>query len=91
MILTYRHSLKIKGEIPQNDFLIISKQYSDEKSDLQNQVNMLAEKLAIGKRNSSKIFEILTFIKETDFSEITQEICDKLMRKKELSIMADKL
>lgn len=72
---------KIKGEIPQNDFLTISKQYSDEKSDLQNQVNMLAEKLAIGKRNSSKIFEILTFIKETDFSEITQEICDKLIEK----------
>lgn len=72
---------KIKGEISQNDFLIISKQYSDEKSDLQNQVNMLAGKLAIGKRNSSKIFEILTFIKETDFSEITQEICDKLIEK----------
>ncbi len=72
---------KIKGEISQNDFLTISKQYNDEKSDLQNQVNMLAEKLAIGKRNSSKIFEILTFMKETDFSEITQEICDKLIEK----------
>lgn len=72
---------KIRGEIVQNDFLTISKQYGDEKGSLQNQANILTEKLAIGKKNSARILEILTFIKEADFSEITQEICDKLIEK----------
>ena len=40
---------------------------------------MLAEKLAIGKKNASGIVEILTFIQNTDFSEITEEICSKLI------------
>ena len=70
---------KIRGEITQDDFLSLSKQYGDEKSNLQSLVNMLAEKLAIGKKNASGIVEILTFIQNTDFSEITEEICSKLI------------
>ena len=40
----------------------------------------LAEKLAIGKKNASGIIEILTFIQSADFSEITEEICSKLIK-----------
>ncbi len=70
---------KIRGEITQDDFLLLSRQYGNEKSNLQSLVNMLAEKLAIGKKNASGIVEILTFIQNTDFSEITEEICSKLI------------
>lgn len=71
---------KIRGEITQDDFLSLSRQYGNEKSNLQSLVNMLAEKLAIGKKNASGIVEIMTFIQNTDFSEITEEICSKLIK-----------
>lgn len=72
---------KINGEITQADFINMSKRYSSEKIELQNKVNQLAKKLAIGMRNSTQLLDILAFIKETDFSEITEEICDKLIEK----------
>lgn len=72
---------KIRGEITQDDFLSLSKQYGDEKSNLQSQVNMLAGKAASGKKNISGITEILNFIRNTDFSEITEEKCSKLIER----------
>ena len=72
---------KIRGEITQADFLNLSSQYNNEKNELQNQVNVLTEKLVSGKKNSAHIIEILNFVRETVFSQITQEMCDKLICK----------
>lgn len=72
---------KINGEISQEDFTLLSQRYSDEKNLLQNKINQLAEAISLGRKNYSAVRETIDYIKECDFSVITEEMCDVLIEK----------
>lgn len=72
---------KFNGEITQEDFSLLSQKYSDEKTQLQNKVNQLAEAISLGKKNYGAVRDTIDYIKKCDFSVITEEMCEVLLEK----------
>jgi DNA invertase Pin-like site-specific DNA recombinase len=75
---------KIKHEISDEDFKMISERYSVEKAELQLQINKITAKLNKTERNSAGISQTFAYIKglsENDLKNITSEMCDRLIEK----------
>jgi len=72
---------KINGDISEDDFRKMSQNYNTEISELQEKLADTTVKYNRIKDNSERIVSSLEYIGETDFSEITEEMCNRLIEK----------
>lgn len=81
---------KVKCEITQDDFAQMSATYSSERNQLQETANELVQKISHAQRNSKKMLHILDYIRNTDFSDMTQEISDTLIERVEVGLFVNR-
>lgn len=72
---------KVNKEITEDNFQTMSCNYKNEISELQDSIAKISVKLKYAKQNHAEIINNLDYIKNNDFSEITEEICNKLIEK----------
>ena len=68
----------------------MSATYSSERNQLQETANELVQKISHAQRNSKKMLHILDYIRNTDFSDMTQEISDKLIERVEVGLFVNR-
>ncbi len=70
---------KMRGEISPEDFVVQSQDHNTQKTAIQEECNLINERLAKAKQTGAPTRELLTYIKEQDFSTILEEHCDLLV------------
>jgi len=79
---------RFNGEISADDFKRMSENYSNETAELHEKISETTKKYHKIKQNANLILSNLEYIRDTDFSEITKEICDRLIEKAVVGVFA---